>query len=145
MRFIKIQIIFLAAVLFSFSAIAGTDKDLFSCVAGEWEIAENERIKTGHIIFDGKGRYEMHENCQDGTGVAIKGEYRIYQDSEPARIDLCLQDCGNPGSEWTTRFGIIRMKSDDEIEIFTSPDGNYPDDFPGDNTSEYSMMLRRKK
>jgi len=118
-------------------------KDVSKIILGEWKIAENGRAKSGTIIFNSNGLYEMDEKLQDGDRVGTKGGYKLNQDASPYTIDLCVGQCGAPGSEWTTRFGILRVISNDKIEIRTSPDGNYPADFSVDFTDEYYMALSR--
>lgn len=112
-------------------------------IVGEWEIAQNKRALTGSITFDNNGRYEMNEKLHDGSGIGKKGEYKLNSNVKPIQIDICLDKCGQPGSEWTTNFGIIRILSDNELEIYTSPSDKHPSDFPDDTSGKYSMMLVR--
>lgn len=56
---------------------------------------------------------------------------------EPYAIDLCVGECGAPGSEWTTTFGILRFISDNEAEIYFDPSGQRPVSF--DNTEEANI------
>lgn len=112
-------------------------------IVGKWEIAQNKRALTGSITFDNNGRYEMNEKLHDGSGIGKKGEYKLNSDVKPIQIDLCLDKCGQPGSEWTTNFGIIRVLSNEELEIYTSPSDKHPLDFPDDTSGEYSMMLTK--
>jgi hypothetical protein len=123
----------------------GESKDVTQLIVGKWEIAPNKRVSKGSITFDKNGSYAMHEQLQDGSGVGTKGEYRLNSNVTPVKIDLCLDECGKPGSEWTTRFGIIRILSNEKLEIHTSPDGKYPSDFSDDTSSEYTMILTRAK
>ena len=83
----------------------------------------------------------MNEKYLDGSGGGTEGEYRLDCDVLPTTIILCLGKY--PGSEWTNRYGIIQIISDDKMEILTSPDSNYPQEFPEDKTSEYTMILTR--
>ena len=122
-----------------------TVKDVSKIILGEWRIAENGRAKSGTISFQSNGLYEMDEKLQDGSAVGTKGGYKLNQDTSPYTIDLCVGQCGVPGSEWTSRFGILRIISNDMVEIRTSPDANYPTDFSVDPTDEYCMMLNRIK
>ena len=120
-------------------------QDLSKLILGKWQIAENGRAKSGTIFFQSNGLYEMDEKLQDGSGVGTKGGYKLNPKISPYTIDLCAGQCGAPGSEWTTRFGILRVISNDKIEIRTSPDANYPTDFSTDPLSEYYMVLNRIK
>ncbi|MCJ7819851.1 MAG: OmpA family protein [Bacteroidales bacterium] len=101
-------------------------KDVAQLILGTWEMAPNKRASKGSITFDQGGTYEMNEKLQDGAGVGTKGEYNVNSSVKPVKIDLCLDKCGTPGSEWTTRFGIMRVLSNEKVEIHTSPDGKYP-------------------
>ena len=123
----------------------GISKDVTQLIVGKWEIAPNKRVSKGSITFDKNGSYAMHEQLQDGSGVGTKGEYKLNSNVIPVRIDLCLDKCGKPGSEWTTRFGIIRVLSNEKLEIHTSPDGKYPPDFSDETSNEYTMILTRAK
>lgn len=122
-----------------------TSKDLTQLILGKWEIAPNKRASEGYIIFDLNGTYEMYEKFHDGTGVTKKGEYLLYSNVTPVKIDICLDKCNNAGAEWTTLFGIIRAISNEKLEIHTSPDDKYPSDFPDDKSNKYTMILSRSK
>jgi len=118
-------------------------KGIADMLIGKWEIAPNGRSVSGSIVFSTAGTYEMEERQTDGTGVGTKGEYKLDTSMSPARIDLCLNKCGQPGSEWTTRFGIIRALAGGKVEIHTSPDSNYPSGFSDDPADQYTMILSR--
>lgn len=120
-------------------------KGIADMLVGKWEIAPNGRSVSGSIVFSAAGTYEMEEKHTDGTGVGVKGEYKLDTSVSPARIDLCLDKCGQPGSEWTTRFGIIRVLAGGKMEIHTSPDGNYPSVFSDEPADEYTMILTKVK
>jgi hypothetical protein len=122
-----------------------TPKDITQLILGKWEIAPNKRASEGFIIFDLNGTYEMYEKFHDGTGVTTKGEYLLYSNVTPVKIDICLDKCNNAGSEWTTLFGIIRAISNKKLEIHTSPDSKYPSGFSDDKTDMYTMILSRSK
>ena len=123
----------------------GISKDITQLIVGKWEMAPNKRAAKGSITFDKNGSYVMHEQFHDGTGVGTKGEYILNSNVTPTRIDLCLDKCGKPGSEWTTRFGIIRVLPNEKLEIYTSSDSKHPSDFPDDTSGEYTMILTRAK
>jgi hypothetical protein len=123
----------------------GAPKDIARTIVGKWEMAANKRATKGSISFDTNGAYELQESLQDGTEVGAKGEYNLDTSSTPIRIDLCLDKCGKPGSEWTTRFGILRILSGEKMEIRTSPDGKYPSSFSDDTNEEHTMILTRIK
>jgi len=115
-----------------------------SLIIGEWTMHdENGNLKVS-LIFKDQHNYEMTEARDGEMKVGRKGEYKLDVTSEPYAIDLCLEKCGAPGSEWVTYFGIIRFLSKDEIEIRTSPTGTRPDDFDAAD-KEYTMILSREK
>jgi len=118
-------------------------KDLRQFIVGKWDIAPNGRASQGSIIFHENNTYELQERHYDGVNVTTNGEYAINSTAKPFKIDLCLEKCGKPGSEWTTRFGIFKVLSDNAIEIRTSADKNYPKEFSDDKTEEYTMRLTR--
>ena len=122
-----------------------TSKDIDQLILCRWEIAPNKRASEGYIVFDVNGTYEMYEKFHDGGGVTKKGEYLLYTNATPVRIDICLEKCNNSGAEWTTLFGIIRVISDEKLEIHTSPDSNYPSGFSDDKSDMYTMILSRSK
>jgi hypothetical protein len=115
-----------------------------SLIIGQWTMLdENGNLKVS-LIFKDLHTYEMTEYQDGKMRVGRKGEYKLDVTSEPYAIDLCLEKCGAPGSEWVTYFGIMRFLSKDEIEIRTSPTGTRPDDFDAAD-KEYTMVLARKK
>lgn len=114
-------------------------------IVGKWDLAPNKRASKGSITFDKNGTYKLQEKLYDGSGVSTKGEYKLMTNVAPVKIDLCLEKCGKPGSEWTTRFGIIRVLANDKLEICTSPDGKHPSRFSDDISAEHTMILTRAK
>lgn len=110
---------------------------------GEWIIAPHDGILSGDITFKSDGTYEKNEKHKDGTGVGAKGQYILYPDQKPCGIDICLDKCGKPGSEWTTLFGIVRTLEDGQVEIRTSPSEKRPTEFAKEE-DDYTMILTRK-
>jgi hypothetical protein len=112
---------------------------------GKWAMAPNKRVTQGSITFYSNGTYLMEERLQDGDGVSHKGEFKINVQASPSHLDLCLQKCGIPGSEYTTSFCIFRFLPDGKLEIRSSPDGKYPVTFNDGTVDEYTMILTRVK
>lgn len=141
------RIFIIAVVLVSmiFSALPCLGSDPAALIQGKWEIAPNKRLTQGAIEFKANRTYLLKERHHDGAGVTTKGEFRLYPSTNPLRIDLCLDRCGKPGSEWTTRFGIIRFLSNDQAEIQTSPNQKPPTGFSSDANDPYYMKLTRIK
>ena len=125
------------------SSILGAEEPVLEKFTGTWNMAPNARAKSGVITFKPNGLYEKTEKLVDGDKVGAKGEFKVDLSARPFRIDLCLDQCGKPGSEWTTLFGIFRFLSDTKLEIKTSPDGKYPTGFSDDNTKALTMILTR--
>ncbi len=119
--------------------------DLVQLILGKWELAPNNRATEGFIIFNQNGTYEMYEKLIDGAGVSKKGEYLLYSNASPVKIDICLGKCNQDGSEWTTLFGIIRVISNEKLEIRTSPSSAYPLEFSDDKSDEGTIILSRTK
>ena len=120
-------------------------KDIAQLIVGKWTIAPNTRAAQGTIVFNRNGSYELQEQLADATGVGTKGGFKLNSRVTPATIDLCLGKCDEPGSEWTTRFGIIRVLPGGQLEIRTSSDGKYPSGFSDDTSDEQTMILTRSK
>jgi hypothetical protein len=135
-------ILLLTALALPLTCIA--DENIAQKILGEWVIVPYNGVESGKIVFYDNGRYKSSEKHTDGVGVGKEGEYKLELSADPVRIDLCLGECGKPGSEWTTLFGILRFHDDDTLEIRTSPDSNYPKKF-SKKQNDYTMMLTRGK
>ena len=122
-----------------------SSNDITQHILGKWEIAPNKRASEGYIVFDVNGTYEMYEKFHDGMGVTKIGEYLIYSNATPVKIEICLEKCNNSGAEWTTLFGIIRAISNDKLEIHISADSKHPTEFSDDKNDERTMILSRSK
>ncbi|MDY0109832.1 MAG: DUF3617 family protein [Candidatus Krumholzibacteria bacterium] len=120
-----------------------TPRPIAELIVGEWAMAPYGGVASGQIEFRGNGTHTTTEKHIDGVGVERKGGFRLDETSSPMRIQICTGECGAPGSEWTTLFGIVRFRSDDSMEIRFSPDDSYPSEFKTED-SKYTMMLKRK-
>jgi hypothetical protein len=138
-------IIAVVLTLLAWGAVPCLGGDPAAMIQGKWNIAPNKRLTQGAIEFKANRTYVLKEKHHDKTWVTTKGQYNLQPALKPMRIDICLNRCGGPGSEWTTRFGIIRFQSADHAQIFTSRDKNYPSDFPSDTQNQYFMDLTRIK
>lgn len=115
-----------------------------SLIIGKWAMLDENGSLKASLNFKDPHNYEMTEIHDDGTKVGRKGEYRLEAAAQPCAIDLCLEKCGAPGSEWTTRFGILRFLSEDNVEIRTSPSDTRPGGFDAAD-GEYTLILSREK
>lgn len=110
---------------------------------GKWTMAPNKRVQKGTITFYANNTYLMEERLNDGSGVSHKGEFKINSQASPPRLDLCLQQCGAPGSEYTTSFSIFRFLPDGKLEIRSSPNRKYPVAFSDGTVDDYTMIMTR--
>ena len=111
-------------------------------LVGEWALNPSKRCTRGSITFKEDGTYSKTEWDPDGVGATVKGQYKLDQTGEPFAIDLCLDKCGGPGSEWTTLFGIFKFQKDGTVLIRTSPDAKRPTAF-AEKPDEHTMTLTR--
>jgi len=123
----------------------GKTKAIENRLLGEWEMASNECTKDGKLTFYKNNKYKIFQTDNKGTGSGYTGKYILNATTGPVTIDLCLGECGRPGSEWTTRFGILRFVSDNKMEIRTSPNSNYPKSFSKDKNECHTLMLTKKE
>jgi hypothetical protein len=112
-------------------------------IIGTWAIEPNKHILEGELTFQTDGKYSKTEKGTDSSSATIKGEYEFDNSEQPITLDLCFGKCGGPGSEWTTRFGIMRFLSADKIEIRHSPTDKRPTEFTKER-DEYTLILTRK-
>ncbi len=146
MKYLKTLVFFSFFMLMTLMAQAeNVSEKVSSIIVGKWEIAPNKRTAKGAIVFNDNGTYEINEKLTDGGGVGTKGEYKLYCEMTPVRIDLCLDKCGKPGSKWTTLFGVVRILAGGQLEIHTSPDEKYPVGFSDNTSDKYTMILTNVK
>ena len=119
-----------------------TEEKAEPTLIGEWTLNANKYRKGGSITFKEDGTYSKTEWDIEGGGATITGEYKLDLSKEPCTIDLCLNKCGGPGSEWTTRFGIFKFQEDGTVLIITSPDKKYPPNFE-EEPEMYTLKLTR--
>ncbi len=112
-------------------------------IIGTWAIEPSKHILDGELTFQADGKYSKTEMGTDSTSATIQGEYELDMSEQPITLDLCFGKCGGPGSEWTTRFGILRFLSADKIEIRHSPSDKRPKEFSKER-DEYTLILTRK-
>ena len=112
---------------------------------GEWIIAPIQGFKPGSLTVQDKSHYSMTRWHDATVGATLKGEYKFDTSQEPFAIDFCLEECGRPGSEWTTQVGILRFISRDEMEIQFDPSGKRPSEFTPKEDDPYFTKLMRKK
>ena len=112
-------------------------------LVGEWELIPNNILAEGSLKIGSDGKYTRAEKPVNGTGSSVTGPYIADNTVTPATIDLCLGECGGPGSEWTTMFCIYRFNTADRLEIRCSPDSKRPTEFATEPDA-YTMLYVRK-
>lgn len=119
--------------LFLCTALYLQAQELEKDIKGKWLMVSNGNdFLGGHILFKEGGTYEFYRKWPDGSGAEIAGGYELDLDSNPTRLKICLGDCGAAGSEWTSNFGLVRLKERNQLEVYISSSGTYPEDFPKD-------------
>ena len=144
----RLKIIFAVVLLCSlWGPVQALDlsEDIDQIIVGKWNLEPNKVFSSGTILFDEHNRYEMNQKPRTSSGFGTKGEYQLNCNAVPMQIDLCLDQCGKAGSEWTTRFGIIRVLSVDKLEIHISRNSEHPTEFPDAASAELKMILIRAK
>lgn len=140
--FFLLGIMVMGLFLISGTASAGQN-DPSAKLLGKWTVADKFGKGDGEAEFNADNTYILTEIHPDGTGVTHKGQYKLDLSRKPYAIDLCVGECGVPGSEWTTTFGVLRFISDDKAEIHFDPSGQRPASF--DNTEDANIhQLTRK-
>jgi hypothetical protein len=139
--------IFTTILLLSFSSasLGQNEDDISKKLLGKWILQENERAVSGEIIFLENNKYELIEILKDKekTKVSRKGSYVLNTKSMPVRIDLCLGDCSQPGSEWVTLFSIMRFVEEDQLEIRASSGQEHPTEFSNEKIGSGTMLFTR--
>jgi hypothetical protein len=124
------------------TAVGKTEKKTEPSLIGEWNLKPGEYRTRGSITFREDGTYSKTEWDPEGVGATISGEYKIDRSREPFAIDLCLEKCDGPGSEWTTHYGIFKFRDDGTVVIQLSPDAKRPTAF-ADEPNLYTLILTR--
>lgn len=102
---------------------------------GEWTLIESKVDSVGSLIVREDGTY-----TRSFSGGSVTGPYVADLTKPPFKLDLCVGECGAPGSEWTTIFSIFRFHSADTLELHNSPSGERFTEFakePDENTYLY--------
>jgi len=124
------------ALMLAINPLFLSAQDLETSLVGTWVMTANgDGLNGGEITFTSKGKYQFEKKYSDGTGATESGCFRLDTRDEPAKLILCLGDCGGVGSEWTTCYCLVRLTDDGELELFISPDSNFPKKIPRDRSS----------
>jgi hypothetical protein len=122
-------------------ALRNNPEDL---LLGEWTIPGKDGLPDGEAVFRSDGTYDLKEHRDANLAVTLSGRYKLDAAQEPFAVDLCVGECGVPGSEWTTTFGLLRFLSDDEVEILYDPNGKRPAAFPESDEGNVLHLIRQK-
>jgi len=129
--------------------IAVNSIDLFAqsldeVLVGTWLMESNgEGLIGGDLVFTENGKYQFEKTFPGDTRATESGCFRLDTRDDPAKLILCLGDCGGVGSEWTTCYCLARLDKVGRLEILISPDSNFPKKFPKDKTSRgYFVFIK---
>jgi hypothetical protein len=121
----------------------GGQDDSAAKLLGEWTVADKFGKGDGEAEFKADNTYILTEIHPDGIKVTHKGQYKLDISKDPYTIDLCVGECGVPGSEWTTTFGILKFISDNEAAIHFDSSGQRPASFDGIDSRNTHRMTRK--
>ena len=139
----KSPVIITLCSLFIIATFQVQAQDLEKDIKGKWlMVSSGDKFLGGHILFKDGGTYQFYKKWPDGTGAEISGGYELDSNSSPTRLKICLGDCGAAGSEWTTNFGIVRFTEANQLEMYLSSTGSYPDNFPEDLNAKGMYLFK---
>ena len=102
---------------------------------GEWVTIPADSTDNIGLIVREDGTY-----TRAAVDASVTGPYDLDTTQTPFALDLCVGECGGPGSEWTTLFCIFRFHTADTLELRYSPTGERFKEFaeePSENTIFY--------
>ncbi|MBN2227645.1 MAG: hypothetical protein JW763_09805 [candidate division Zixibacteria bacterium] len=109
----------------------------------EWSQLPKGESPGGGLIIREDGTYTRWDDHPDVKGASATGPYEVDMTVAPHALDLCVSECGGPGSEWTTLFCIFRFHGADTLEVRFAPDNNRYGAF-ADESDERTYLYTRK-
>ena len=104
---------------------------------GEWTVIPADSTDNVGLVVREDGTY-----TRMAVDASVTGPYDLDTTQSPYALDLCVSECGGPGSEWTTLFCIFRFHTADTLELRYSPTGERYKEFaekPGESTVFYLL------
>ncbi len=98
------------------SSPADTTTIIEPSLIGEWIMITADTIPAGFLIVREDGTYTRGDNS-----ASVTGPYVLDMSQSPYALDLCIGECGGPGSKWTTLVCIFRFHTADTLELRHSP------------------------
>jgi len=143
---IKLLFLFSMTGLFLCSASQLPAQESKEEIYGKWLIEScGDEFVGGSIHFKKGGTYTFNKTFIDGTGAELSGGYIFNEEANPAKLKLCLGDCGGEGTEWTTSFCIVRLNPEGKLEMYISAGQEFPSVFPSDQTEPGMYVFVRDK
>jgi len=109
----------------------------------EWNQLPKGESPGGGLIIRDDGTYTRWDDHPDVKGASVTGPYEVDLAVTPHTLDLCVGECGAPGSEWTTLFCIFQLHGADTLEVRFAPDGNRRDAFVGETDQDTYFYTRK--
>ena len=134
-RSMIVLVMLVGCLLIFGNTVQAAEESVGQTIIGHWSIAANQARTKGTLIFNDNGTYERIETDKNNSSHSVKGPYKINEMQDPCAIDLCLDKCGGPGSEWTTMFGILRFLDDGQWKSSSHPAVKDLRHFPKNQTS----------
>ena len=110
---------------------------------GEWTVISTDSTHHVGLIVREDGTY-----IRSDVDASVTGPYKLDMAQSPYALDLCVGECGGPGSEWTTLFCIFRFHTADTLELRYSPTHKRYKEFaekPGEHTVFYVLKTAQSK
>jgi hypothetical protein len=121
-------------------------QDLNEAILGKWSMVSNgDGFLEATIAFNDDHTYQLDRTWPDASKAGVKGGFLLNSESTPATLRMCLGDCNQAGSEWTSMFCIARATGSETLEIYMSDSGDFPGDFPEDPGSKGMYIFKRSE
>ncbi|MFH2056737.1 MAG: hypothetical protein ABIJ61_12325, partial [bacterium] len=112
-------------------------------IVGVWTVVKSENVLEGELTLNEDGSFSKMEMHKDSVRAGMEGKYLFDNTQQPFAIDICLGECGAPGSEWTTTHGILRFLNADRIEIRWSDTDKRPTEFAAEPDYNTVILVRK--
>ena len=131
-------------LLITFFAIDASGQDVEKSIPGNWKMVSNgDGFLEATLLIDPDHNYKLNRKWPDGSTAEVKGMYELDPGTKPATLRLCMGDCNAAGSEWTSMYCIVRLGGNGLLEMVISDSGEFPNKFPGDQSSKGMYVFSR--
>ncbi len=125
------------------AAVETAPADETPSLYAEWSQLPKGESPGGGLIIREDGTYTRWDDHPDVKGASVTGPYQVDMAVTPHALDLCVGECGGPGSEWTTLFCIFQFHGADTLEVRFAPDNKRYGAF-ADESDERTYYYTRK-